>query len=195
MILVDNAIWTWRDRKWAHMVSDTSIQELHDFATSIGKLRIMFQGDHYDVDEDHRALAIEHGASPVDGRDIVKALRSAGLRKRPSDPQINWRRRVQCSVGDTTEMMSALEPVAELPGGDSLLNEVRGITARATLDRGDIEVIALAGPTGLAVVIGAPNEQWTTFPDPTTINAAEAYASSYRGITTVELLSGPGTAR
>ena len=110
MILVDNAIWKWRDKSWAHMVSDASTQELHDFATSIGKLRVMFQGDHYDVDEAHRTLAIEHGALAVDGRDIVKALRAAGLRKRPSDPQINWRRSVQCSVADTTEMMNALEP-------------------------------------------------------------------------------------
>jgi len=31
-ILVDDCIWPWRDRLWCHMVSDTSLEELHAFA-------------------------------------------------------------------------------------------------------------------------------------------------------------------
>ena len=195
MILVDNAIWNWRGRKWAHMVSDSSIQELHDFATSIGKLRVMFQGDHYDVDTEHRSIAIDRGATAVEGREIVRALRTAGLRKRPSDPQIDWRRHVHCSVADTEEMMAALRPVAELPGGADLLAEVHGITTRYNLEAGDIDVLALVGSRDVAVAVGAADDQWATRPDVAATNASEAYISSYAGVTTVELLSGPGTAR
>ena len=48
-ILVDEAIWPWRDRLWAHLVSDSSHEELHAFAARLGLPRRIFQGDHYDV--------------------------------------------------------------------------------------------------------------------------------------------------
>lgn len=68
---------------WCHLVSDTSLDELHVFAVSLGMPREAFQGDHYDVHEDLRALAIEYGAEQVNSRELVQRLRSAGLRKRP----------------------------------------------------------------------------------------------------------------
>lgn len=193
MILVDNAIWNWRGRKWAHMVSDTSLEELHQFATSIGKLRVMFQGDHYDVDQTHRAIALEHGALAVDGRDIVRSLRSSGLRQRPTDPKIDWQRSVQRSVADQEQMMKVLDPLKSRPGGEQLVVELARVTAQAPLSAGSIDVLALVGSRDVAVAVGAPEDQWETFPDPAGADVAEAYASSYRGITTVELLSGPGT--
>jgi hypothetical protein len=82
-IFVDGAHWTWRGRRWAHLISDDSLDELHRFAHDIGKRRIGFQGDHYDVNEDDRELAIAKGAEVVTAREIVRSLRSAGLRRRP----------------------------------------------------------------------------------------------------------------
>ena len=35
-ILVDPAMWPWRDRLWAHLVSDESYDELHAFAERLG---------------------------------------------------------------------------------------------------------------------------------------------------------------
>jgi hypothetical protein len=81
MILVDAAIWRWRDRRWAHLVSDTSHEELHVFAEELGLRREWFQGDHYDVPEHVRLAAVERGAVEVEAREIVVALRDAGLRK------------------------------------------------------------------------------------------------------------------
>ena len=81
MILVDQAIWPWRGRRWAHLVSDESYDELHDFAAALGIERRAFQGDHYDVPDDYRTRAIELGATPVDARELVRRLRAAGLRK------------------------------------------------------------------------------------------------------------------
>src|SRR6476646_4654956 len=57
-ILVDQAVWPWRGRRWAHLVSDESYDELHAFAARLGLPRHIFQGDHYDVPADVRDDAI-----------------------------------------------------------------------------------------------------------------------------------------
>lgn len=85
MILVDQAIWPWRGHKWAHLVSDESYDELHEFALRLGIPRRAFQGDHYDVPAHVREEAITLGAVPVDARELVRRLRAAGLR-RPHRP-------------------------------------------------------------------------------------------------------------
>jgi hypothetical protein len=81
VIMVDEAVWPWRGRRWAHLASDTSLEELHTFATQLGLRRAWFQGDHYDVPADVRVRALELGAVPTDSREIVRRLRAAGLRK------------------------------------------------------------------------------------------------------------------
>jgi hypothetical protein len=80
-ILVDAAVWVWRGRRWAHLVSDDNYEELHDFAARVGLERRWFQGDHYDVPSDYREAAIAMGAEPVDSRQLVRRLRAAGLRQ------------------------------------------------------------------------------------------------------------------
>jgi hypothetical protein len=80
-ILVDGAIWPWRGRRWAHLVSDTSYDELHEFAAQLGLPRRAFQGDHYDIHEELRVVAVSRGAVEVDGRVLVRRLRAAGLRQ------------------------------------------------------------------------------------------------------------------
>ena len=86
MILVDQAIWAWRGRRWAHLVSDHSYDELHDFAARLGLRQEWFQGDHYDIHAEARLVAIELGATPVDARHLVRRLRDAGLRQRRQLP-------------------------------------------------------------------------------------------------------------
>lgn len=81
-ILVDNAIWPWRDRLWAHLVSDRDYEELHDFAERLEIPRRAFQGDHYDVPAEVREQAIELGATAVTGRELVTRLNASGLRLR-----------------------------------------------------------------------------------------------------------------
>jgi hypothetical protein len=80
-ILVDPAIWRWRGRRWAHLASDTSYEELHAFGMRLGLRREWFQGDHYDVPDQVRAAAIELGALPVGSRELLRRLTAAGLRK------------------------------------------------------------------------------------------------------------------
>lgn len=84
MILVDEARWPWRGRMWAHLVSDESYDELHEFAARVGVPRRSFQGDHYDVPDEYRQRAIELGATPVTARELLSRLKAAGLRLPPS---------------------------------------------------------------------------------------------------------------
>lgn len=63
-------------------MSDTSLDELHDFAAELGLPQRAFHADHYDVPDDHRERAVAAGAREVTSREIVRILREAGLRQR-----------------------------------------------------------------------------------------------------------------
>jgi hypothetical protein len=83
-VLVDEPRWWWRGRRWCHLVSDRDLDELHAFADGIGIPRRAFQGDHYDVPEEHRDAVIAAGAVEVPSRELVRRLRAAGLRISPA---------------------------------------------------------------------------------------------------------------
>lgn len=83
-ILVDEARWPWRGTYYCHLVSDSDLGELHEFAGQLGQRRVGFQGDHYDIDVIDRTLALEMGARECTSREVVRALKNAGLRLRPS---------------------------------------------------------------------------------------------------------------
>ena len=72
-------VWTANLTKWkygasCHMVADTE-QELHDFATKIGLRKGWFQGNHYDLTEARRNVAVKAGAIEVDSRALVELIR------------------------------------------------------------------------------------------------------------------------
>jgi hypothetical protein len=79
---VDPAVWPWRGELWSHLVSDVSYDELHAFAGRLGVPRRAFQGDHYDIPASLREPALALGAEDVSARELLRRLRSAGLRRR-----------------------------------------------------------------------------------------------------------------
>lgn len=81
-VLIDTPVWPWRGRLWSHLVSDTSYDELHAFAAGLGIPRRVFQGDHYDVPQEHHADAVAAGAQEVSCRELLSRLLAAGLRVR-----------------------------------------------------------------------------------------------------------------
>jgi len=83
-ILMDEARWWHRGRRWCHLVSDESLDELHAFADANGIPRRGFQGDHYDIPEEYRAELIEAGATVVESRVLLRRLKAAGLRLSPA---------------------------------------------------------------------------------------------------------------
>ena len=66
------------------MVSDVSIEDLHGFATHLGVPRRAFHGDHYDLPQHVRELALVHGAIEVTSRGVVGVLTRTGLRMSPA---------------------------------------------------------------------------------------------------------------
>lgn len=83
-VLIDEPRWWHRGRKWCHLVSDESLDELHDFVAAFGIPRRAFQGDHYDIPEEYRAAIVAAGAIEVESRELVRRLRAAGLRLSPA---------------------------------------------------------------------------------------------------------------
>lgn len=67
-VYVDNAVFPWRGRRWAHLMAD-DLDELHAFAARLGMPRHAFQdkrsGAHYDIDEATRMRALALGAIAV----------------------------------------------------------------------------------------------------------------------------------
>ena len=84
MILIDLPLVESRGRRWSHLASDTSYDELHAFARAAGIPERGFDRDHYDVPEEWYDAMVELGAAPVTSREIVTRLVAAGLRRRKS---------------------------------------------------------------------------------------------------------------
>lgn len=79
-ILIDDPRWPAHGRFWAHLVSDSDLDELHAFAEAGGIPRRAFDLDHYDVPDTAVARLIAAGAEHVSGRDLVRRLIASGLR-------------------------------------------------------------------------------------------------------------------
>jgi len=79
-VLIDQPTWPAHDTVWSHLVSDVSLEELHDFAAANGIPRRGFDLDHYDVPEHRYEALVAAGARPVGNRELVLRLRASGLR-------------------------------------------------------------------------------------------------------------------
>lgn len=81
VIYVDEPAWPKRDRLWSHLISDLSFAELHVFAEMLGAPRRAFDRDHYDIPAERFPMSLWLGARLVPGRELVRRLTAAGLRR------------------------------------------------------------------------------------------------------------------
>ncbi|WP_150308625.1 DUF4031 domain-containing protein [Planctomonas psychrotolerans] len=84
-VLIDRPMWPAHDTLWSHLVSDSTLAELHAFADVNGIPRRSFDLDHYDVPEARYASLVAAGAVPVGNRELVLRLVASGLRVRQRD--------------------------------------------------------------------------------------------------------------
>jgi hypothetical protein len=84
-ILIDTPLWPNHGTLWAHLISDTSLQELHAFAEANGVPRRAFDLDHYDVPAERHAELVAAGAEHVEGGLLVRRLITSGLRVKARD--------------------------------------------------------------------------------------------------------------
>ena len=81
-IWIDQPIWPRHGTVFAHLISDTSLDELHAFAHRVGLHPRSFEGDHYDVPQERYATVLAAGATSTTGADVVRRLIASGLRLR-----------------------------------------------------------------------------------------------------------------
>lgn len=81
-VLIDPPLWPAHGRHFSHLVSDSSLAELHAFARAAGLPGRAFEGDHYDVPEERYAALVAAGAVPVPATELARRLRDSGLRFR-----------------------------------------------------------------------------------------------------------------
>lgn len=79
-IYLDPPLWPAHGTHFSHLVSDTSLEELHAFAAAAGIPDRAFDGDHYDVPERRFDDLVAAGAIPVEARILVRKLIASGLR-------------------------------------------------------------------------------------------------------------------
>ena len=84
-VLIDQPAWPAHGTLWSHLVSDSSLAELHEFAAANAIPRRGFDLDHYDVPAEHYDSLVAAGALPVGNRELVTRLAASGLRVRARD--------------------------------------------------------------------------------------------------------------
>lgn len=184
VVLIDPARWPAHGTVFAHLVSDTSLAELHEIAERAGLNPRAFDRDHYDVSASRREELIALGAVPVSGAELIRRLRASGLRvtsrERPEHAAFVLRRRwpaVLARTGavrddllqrwsephrhyhDVTHLLAVLDALVRLaPAGAPLVVEVAAWFHDAVYDGtpgADEEASAILAETSLAGVLPA----------------------------------------
>lgn len=80
MIFADTPRWPNHGTLWGHLISDSSIEELHSAARDLGIHPRAFDLDHYDWPAEMRGTLEDHGVTFVNSRDLARTLIASGLR-------------------------------------------------------------------------------------------------------------------
>lgn len=79
-ILIDPPLWPAHGTHFSHLVSDSSLDQLHEFAAAAEIPSRAFDLDHYDVPAERHADLVARGAVAVSGGELVRRLIASGLR-------------------------------------------------------------------------------------------------------------------
>ncbi|MGC3994819.1 MAG: DUF4031 domain-containing protein [Propionicimonas sp.] len=81
-LLIDAPRWPAHGTLFCHLVSDTSLDELFDFADRLALPMRAFDHDHYDVPQERHDELVAAGALAVPSPELVRRLVASGLRVR-----------------------------------------------------------------------------------------------------------------
>ncbi|MCY0905557.1 DUF4031 domain-containing protein [Arthrobacter sp. H14-L1] len=112
-LYLDPPVWPAHGTVFSHLVSDTSLAELHEFADAAGIAVHAFDRDHYDVPQRRYADLVRHGAVEVSGKELVRRLIASGLR-------VPARERPEALQGVLLQRWSVLLPGRQAIGHDLL---------------------------------------------------------------------------
>ena len=91
-VLIDTPLWPKHGTVWSHLVSDSSIDELHAFARRMDVPPRAFVLDHYDVPIERYDDLVAAGAEAVSPRELIVRLTRSGLRVTPRERRARRRR-------------------------------------------------------------------------------------------------------
>ena len=125
-LLIDPPNSPGHGRLWSHLASDSSFEELHRFAATLGIPPRGFDRDHYDIPAERYDAVVAAGATPVSSRELIARLHAAGLRRRKADtpgPRRPGRplvRPERLHDGDTVAVVAPAGPVPDARLDDGL---------------------------------------------------------------------------
>lgn len=130
-VWIDRPLWPRHGTVFAHAVSDTAYQELHEVMGRAGVPARAFDGDHYDVPQHRYAAVVAAGARVTDGADLARRLNASGLRLRKRKGDRGIRRWLGVDVGEgrfaDIDLVASDRPVAaELTGAAATVLQDRG---------------------------------------------------------------------
>lgn len=144
-IFIDPPAWPAHGRLWSHLVSDSSLDELHEFAAAGAIPRRGFERDHYDVPAEAYDDLVAAGATPVSAREVIRLLGASGLRRRKAvaparrSPGRELLRPARLRPGDRVCVVATAGeiPEARLRQGESVLGSwgLEVVRAPHLLDR------------------------------------------------------------
>lgn len=121
MILIDAPQWPAHGTVFAHLVSDTAYEELHEFASRYGIPRHAFDGDHYDIPKARHAALVSVGATVVSWPEMISRLNDSGLRLRKRRGDKGLVRYVGRAIGEGMEadidLVATDRPVSDHEAG------------------------------------------------------------------------------
>lgn len=79
-IFIDPPVWPAHGTVFSHLISDTSLAELHNFAAKTGISPRAFDADHYDIPAYRYEGLVRAGAREVSGSQLTRILIDSGLR-------------------------------------------------------------------------------------------------------------------
>jgi muramoyltetrapeptide carboxypeptidase len=118
-----------RGRLWSHLASDSSYDELHRFARTLGIPGRGFDRDHYDIPAERYDAVVSLGVTPVSSRELIALLKAAGLRRRKADALVPKKagrslvRAPRLQAGDRVAVVAPAGPVtaSQLDAGLAVL--------------------------------------------------------------------------
>ncbi|WP_371030461.1 DUF4031 domain-containing protein [Pseudoclavibacter sp. JSM 162008] len=116
VILIDPPVWPAHGTTFSHLVSDSALGELHEFAARAGIRDRAFDVDHYDVPAEQYEALVALGAEPVSGSTLVRRLVAGGVRvparDRPKRARLTLMRRWdELGMGD--DQLSATDALRD----------------------------------------------------------------------------------
>lgn len=168
-ILIDPPAWNAHGRRWSHLVSDTSLAELHAFARRLGVPERGFEGDHYDIPEERYSAVVAAGAVPVSSRELLRRLRASGLRRPKRRGERVLVSRSDPGSGQRIDLLLSGKP----PLGP--------VTAAHLLVWAEHAVVCLPDGVGLTLPSGPVRYDPGTGPQPGTVAELAALAGAVTG--------------